>query len=253
MPASITFYSFLHLRHDSLEFDPAYDLICAGIEPPFLETREFLRNRLRVRDEGPGTEQERMLVQDGYSLHLIVARDGSRTIGAIYGHLIGRITEENRAVCFVTYIAVHPRFRRRGIGRALIQALLRAVGEDAARSAGKPLFGVVYEIEEERKEEIKAVVSGLGARPLELVYHQPALRLGYEPERMQLWFQPIPRLAPRESAFFALDRNIVHDMVRNLLAMEYVRPEMRGFDLSSRPYALFLESIRSRSTVGFAG
>ena len=46
----------IDLTHGSPEFDQAYAVLSSEIAPEFMETAEFLRNRLRVRDEGPKTE-----------------------------------------------------------------------------------------------------------------------------------------------------------------------------------------------------
>lgn len=243
--------TFIALNHQSPELDAAYDVISRDIPPEYLETRDFLRNRLRVRDEGPQTEQERVLVQDGYTLHLIAAQQDSKVIGAIYGHLISRIGPENKGVGFVTYIAVDPAYRRLGIGTSLIHALHKTIESDALRLTGKPIFGMVYEIEEEGKEEIKVTVSKLGAKPLDIVYYQPALRLGYEPERMNLWFQPVPTLSSTDLAEFTLPADTVDAIVRNMLVMEYVGPEMKGLDLSSKPYREFMKSLAGRKDIGF--
>jgi GNAT superfamily N-acetyltransferase len=242
---------FTELIHKSLEFDAAYEIISRDIPPEYLETRDFLRNRLRVRDEGPQTEQERVLVQEGYTLHLIAAKQDERVVGAVYGHLISRIGPENKSVGFVTYISVHPDYRRRGVGTGLINAMQRAVDDDARRMTGKPIFGMVYEIEEEGKEESKAMVSKLGAKPLDIVYYQPALRLGYAPERMNLWFQPVPTLSSTDSSELTVPADTADAIVRNMLVMEYVGPEMKGFDLKAKPYTAFQDSIKGRSAVGF--
>lgn len=239
----------VELTHKSPEFDAAYDVISRDIPPGYLETRDFLRNRLRVRDVGPQTEQERVLVQDGYTLHLIAAKQANKVIGAVYGHLISRIGPGNRGVGFVTYIAVDPTCRRRGIGTSLIQAVRQAIERDALRLTGQSIFGMVYEIEEEGKEGIEATVGKLGARPLDIVYYQPALRLGYEPERMNLWFQPVPALSSAGSAKFTLPADAVAAIVRNMLVMEYVGPEMKGFDLNSKLHAEFLGSIGDRKEI----
>ncbi len=235
---------FLNLTHKSPEFDAAYDVISQDISPEYLETRDFLKNRLRVRDEGPKTEQEKILVQDGYTLHLIAAVRDNKVIGAIYGHLISRITNENKAVGFVTYLAVHPEDRRQGIGTALIHELQRAIEQDALRLTGKRIFGMVYEIEEEGKEEIKATVKKLGAEPLDMVYYQPALRQGYEPQQMNLWLQPLPSPTSKQD----LTPDVIHDMVRNMLIMEYVGPELKGFDINSKPYTAFFDSLANLRT-----
>lgn len=241
----------VELTHTSPEFDAAYDIISRDIPPEYLETSDFLRNRLRVRDEGPGTDHERVLVQDGYTLHLIAAKQDDRAVGAVYGHLISRIGPENKAVGFVTYLAVHPGHQRRGIGTGLIHALQATIGKDAFRMAGKPVFGMVYEIEEEGKEGIKATVSKLGAGPLDIVYHQPALRPGYGPERMSLWFQPVPALSPVDSAKFRLPADIVHDIVHNMLVMEYVGPQITGVDLTGKSFTEFKKSLGGRKQIGF--
>ncbi len=239
------------VTYDSPEFDAAYDVIGLDIPPEYLETHDFLRNRLRVRDAGPASEKEKILQQEGYTLHLIVARSNGQVVGAIYGHLISQIGAGNHGIAFVTYLSVLREYRRRGIGTALIEELLERANEDSLRRTGQPVFGMVYEIEEEGKEEIKAAVGRLGAKPLDIVYHQPALRKGYGPERMNLWFQPVPALAPDESAHFALSVSVVRDIVRNMLTMEYVGPDMSGFDLLSKPYTDFQDSIKGRRSIGF--
>ncbi len=116
---------------------------------------------------------------------------------------------------------------------------------------GKSVFGMVYEIEEAGKGDIKKTVSMFGAKPLDIVYYQPALRPGYNPERLNLWFQPVPPLSPEQSSHFALRADIVRGLVRNLLVMEYVGPEIKGFDLSSASYSAFLESVQGKRTIGF--
>ncbi len=241
----------VELTHRSPEFDAAYDVLRSGISPAYLETRDFLRNRLRVRDEGPKSEQEKLLVQDGYTLHCIAAVRRGAVVGAIYGHLISPTAQESRSAGFVTYICVHADYRKRGIGRSLIREVQRIVDDEAVRLTGKPILGMFYEIEQGGKEEIKATVSKLGARPLDVVYYQPALHPGSEPERMDLWFQPIQTLPAEEIDSFTLRRDDVHDLVRSMLVMEYVGPDLKGFDLSSTAYSAFTESIKDRQRIGF--
>ncbi len=240
----------IHLTHLSPEFDAAYDVMSREIPPEFLETRDFLRNRLRVRDEGPKRGHEHLLVQDGYTLHLIAAVCEQKVIGAIYGHLISRITDGNMSAGFVTYVSLHANYRRRGIGTRLIRVLQSTIENDAIRMTGKSIFGMVYEIEEAGKEDMKKTVSTFGAKPLDIVYYQPALRPGYNPERLDLWFQPVPPISPGQSSQFTVRADIVRDLVRNMLVMEYVGPEITGFDLKSASYSAFLESVQGKSAIG---
>lgn len=244
---------FHDLTHRSPEFDAAYDIISSGISPEFLETRHFLKNRLRVRDEGPASEHEKMFIQSGYTLHLIAAKKDGKVLGAAYGHLIANIGVEDRGIGFVTYVSVLSKHRRQGIGSGLINTIRTRVEEDALRLTGRPALGMVFEIEKKGKEEVKGCVRKLHGWPLEIIYYQPALRTGCEPEQMNLWYQSWePEITTEEAAKkFKMPADIMIAMVRNLLVKEYVGPEMKGFDLTSKPYIEFIKSIGDRQEVGF--
>ena len=214
-----------------------------------METAEFLRNRLRVRDEGPKTEAEKILLPQGYTLHLFAAVQDGKVLGAVYGHLIADIGPDNQGIGFVTYVAVHQEHRKQGIGTKLIKALKTRVNEDALTVCNKPIIGMVYEIEEAGKEAIKGCVSRLNAMPLDVVYYQPAVRSGYGPERMDLWYQPCgPELS---AGTVKLPADFLTSMVRNMLVKEYVGPEMKGFDPAGELYTKFLRSISKRKEIGF--
>lgn len=245
--------TFIELTSQSPEFDAAYAVFCLDISPAFVEAKEFLRNRLRVRDTGPQTEQEQRLVQDGYTLHLIAAKHDDKVIGAVYGHLISKIGVDGRAIGFVTYVAVLPEYRRQGIGATLLAELKRKVEADSVRITSRPLLGMVFEIEKEGRKGIKGLVRSLHGWPLDIAYWQPALHVGARPEPMQLWFQPLEPLVARDedAAKITFPAELIESMVRNLLVMEYVGPDGQGFDLTSGPFSEFLQSIRGRSQIGF--
>jgi len=244
---------FVEICHDSPDFNAAYDVIAYDISPEYLETREFLKNRLRVRDEGPKSTQDKILLQDGYSLHLLAAKQKDKVVGAIYGHLISLRDKEHRGIGFVTYISVLPEYQRNGVGTQLVEELKGHVDKDAIRITGKPVVGMVFEIEDEGKEAIKGLVHKQYGWPLDIIYYQPALRTGYQPEQMRLWLQSFePRITSVEDAARTkFPAEFVTSLVRNMLVMEYVGPEMRGFDLSSKPYTAFLDSIKDRKEIGF--
>ena len=240
----------IELTHDSPEFDQAYAILSSDIAPAFMETAEFLRNRLRVRDEGPKTEAEKILLPQGYTLHLIAAVQDNKVLGAVYGHLIADIGPDNQGIGFVTYVAVHQEHRKQGIGTMLLNELKSRVNEDALTHCSKPIIGMVYEIEEAGKEPIKGCASRLNARPLDVVYYQPAVRSGQGPERMDLWYQPCgPGISG--TGTFKLPADLLISIVRNMLAKEYVGPEMKGFDPTGEPYTEFLRSIGKRKKIGF--
>lgn len=244
----------IDLTHGSPEFDQAYDVLRSDIAPEFMETAEFLRNRLRVRDQGPKTEAEKILLPQGYTLHLIAAVQDGKVRGAVYGHLIAEIGPDNQAIGFVTYVAVRPERRRQGIGTMLLNELKTRVNEDALSLCNKPIMGMVYEIEESGKEAIKGCVGRLNAACLDVVYYQPAVRSGYGPERMDLWYQQCgPELAAGTTAgTFALPADLLISIVRNMLGKEYVGPEMKGFDPAGEPYTKFLRSVGKRKEIEFS-
>lgn len=243
---------FTDLAHNSPLFDAAYDIFALDIPPEFIETREFLKNRLRVRDEGPESAQEKILVQDGYTLHLIAAKVESKIVGAVYGHLISKIGKNNGSVGFITYLAVLPEYRRQGIGAGLIQELRNRVDKDALRMTGQRVMGIVFEIEEEGKEEIKTVIRKNHAGPLDIVYYQPAVRTETAAERMDLWFLPLdqPTSSPDELLSRKYPADFVVSLVTNLLTMEYAGPGLKGFDRGSKPLVEFLKSIENRFECG---
>ncbi|HSQ78821.1 MAG TPA: hypothetical protein VLN91_08000, partial [Nitrospirota bacterium] len=90
------------------------------------------------------------------------------------------------------------------------------------------------------------------ARPLDIAYYQPAVRSGYGPERMDLWYQPCGAglSAGIAAGTFKLPADLLISIVRNILKKEYVGPEMKGFDLAGEPYMKFLRSIGERKEIG---
>ena len=129
----------------------------------------------------------------------------------------------------------------------------KTVNQDSLRITWHPIIGMVFEIKEEGKEEIKGVVRKHHSWPLNIVYYQPALRTGYEPEQMNLWYQSCdPEVATEAAAkTFNLSANTVASLVRNMLVMEYFGPEMKGFDLTSKSYTEFIKSVGNRQEIGF--
>ena len=250
MQASI---KFLDLTCHSPDFDEAYEVFQRDIPSPFLEDRDFLRNRLRVRDQGPKSDKEQILVQDGYTLHLIVAKEGEKVIGALYGHLISKIAPGNHAVGFVTYISVIKGYRKRGIGTRLVEELRKRLIHDSLMLTNKQPIAMVYEVEAEGKEEIKGLVRKHFGAPLDIAYYQPALHNTTSAEPMHLWFQPLDLHTMSRNSISSrkYPADFVVSLVTNLLTMEYIGPEMKGFDLRSDAYTRFLKSIGPRNEIGF--
>ena len=243
----------LELSASSPEFDEAYDILGQDIPVECLEERSFLRHRLRVRDEGPREHKERILVQDGYTLHLLAAMSGPHPVGAIYGHLISQIGHDHRGLGFVTYIGVDRSQRRAGVGSMLLAELRQRLERDSLAATGRPLVGMVYEIEEHGKPEIKGYLRTHGGFPLDITYYQPAVRTGASPERLQLWFQSFdpPVGSVEQARVTTYPARFVISLVTNLLAQEYVGPDLEGCDLRSTVYSEFRKSIDGRAQIGF--
>jgi GNAT superfamily N-acetyltransferase len=244
----------LDLLYSSPEFDVGYEILAQEIPAEFLEERSFLRNRLRVRDKGPQTDKERLLVQDGYTLHLLAALLDADVVGTIYGHIISPISPENRGVGVVSYLAVRAAQRRKGIGAFLVAALRERIERDVIAMTGKPAIGMLYEIEEHGREEVKAYLRARGGWPLDVIYFQPALRRNALPERMQLWLHPFdrPPMSAEQARGVSYPADVVVSMVTKLLTMEYVGQDLGGFDLRSMAYTEFLKSVGTRRRIGFA-
>jgi len=158
-----------------------------------------------------------------------------------------------RAVGFVSYVAVLPDYRRQGIGVRLLEEMRRKVDQDSVQITSRPILGMVYEIEREGKRDIKGVMHKLHGWALDIAYWQPGLHVGSPPEAMQLWFQPFEPLVAtdEDAAKLTFPANLIESIVRNILVMEYVGPELRGFDLASRPFTDFRKSILGKSHIGF--
>jgi hypothetical protein len=244
----------LDVSSSSPEYDAAYDILAQDIPAKWLEEPDCLRNRLRVRDQAPRNDKEKILLQDGYTLHLLAATDGGKVIGAIYGHLISRIGIENRGVGLVSYVAVERSQRRSGVGAFMFSELRRRLERDAVEATQKRLFGMTYEIEFSNRKEIKAYLHKQGGFPLDVTYYQPPVRQDTSPERIQLWLQPFdpPIYTAEQARHTTYPRAFIVSMVTNLLVMEYVGSDLSGFDLNSVSYTEFLKSIGARTQIGFA-
>jgi hypothetical protein len=157
-------------------------------------------------------------------------------------------------VGYVTYVAVPASQRRKGIGAFLVTALRRRIERDAMAMTGKPAIGMLYEIEEHGREEIKAYLRRQGGWPLDVVYFQPGLRRHALPERMQLWLRPFdrPPMSAEQARRLSYPADFIVSMVTTLLTMEFVGQELEGFDLHSPAYTEFLQSVGTRRTIGFA-
>lgn len=242
------------MSSSSHEYEAVYDILAQDIPATCLEEPDFLRNRLRVRDNGPRNDKEKILLQDGYTLHLLAASEDGKVTGAIYGHLISGIGIENRGVGFVTYVAVERSQRRSGIGALLLSELRRRLEHDAVEATRKPLVGMTYEIEFGNRKEIKAYLHKQGGFPLDITYYQPPVRRNTSAERIQLWLQPFdpPIYTAEQARHTTYPAAFVVSMVTNLLAMEYVGPDLNGLDPNSVSYTEFHKSIGARAQIGFA-
>jgi GNAT superfamily N-acetyltransferase len=243
------------LNAKSPEFHEAYEIILQGIDPEFVETEEYLRERFRIQEQGAGTAVERRMMPEGFRIHMIVAIDDQRSqvVGAVYGNFIPKIGMENRGFALVTYVAVRSEYRRRNIGRELLTELTRNIHEDARSTTGRSAFCLLFEIEDEGKREIEHLAQKLGAYPLDIDYYQPSVREGCEEQAMNLWLLPLdqPVRSVEEAKQITFPAGDIHEMVKSLFIYEYPGPRKQGFDFGSVPYQALVRSLNNRSVVGF--
>ena len=108
---------------------------------------------MRVRRLGPGTELDVLrgahLLQETPELSaarafladernvLLAAYEGSETVGLLRGTELTQLRSKRKQM-FIHEIAVDERFRRRGVGKALVTSLLRECRELGLRKYSSP-------------------------------------------------------------------------------------------------------------------
>lgn len=168
--------------------------------------------------------------------------------GVIYGSHVPNASLDDRGVGFVCYIVVDARYRRRGVARKLVEALQKAVNDDAYKLTGKPPVGMLFEIEFDEHAAIKNLVTSLGGYPLDIVYYQPSVREGCAAQQMGLWFMPYALYAPdAQRAYFPTV--FIHKMVRALFVNAHSGYGGKGFDMQSLPYQALTKSLLGRTKI----
>lgn len=152
---------------------------------PDPDLREDTGYWLRLLDEAPEAPQPRL------DLILAVAPDGA---------ILGGVTIEHyrSADCgLLTYIAVSPNRRDKGLGRALVAEARRRLAEWAGKPV--PLFAEteIYdeaEDDHERKEVVERQnrLAKLGAMLVDFAYVMPPLSAGQQPRRLHLMLFDAP-------------------------------------------------------------
>jgi GNAT superfamily N-acetyltransferase len=245
---------YSELKSDSLEFHEAYAVISMDIEPEFVEPEEYVRERFRVQEQGAKTDEERRMIPEGYCIHMIAAKEDktNKVVGAIYTNFIPKIGSENTGFALVSYLAVLPEYRRGGIGTRLVEEVIKPNHADSLRITGKPAVGLLFEIEDEGKEEIAGLVRKMGGQPLDIDYYQPSVREGSDEQPMNLWLLPLdkPIKSNEEAKVIKHPAAWIHDMVKSLFVYEYPGPDRSGFKETSKAYQALVSSLKGRNNGG---
>ena len=99
-----------------------------GDERIAVEAITSLKPAEERHDQEPGLEQmEKVLGKDDN--YLIVALEEERPAGFLIAYKLDRIDRDKAMICFYE-IGVSPEFRRRGVGRRLVEELKRIAGRE---------------------------------------------------------------------------------------------------------------------------
>jgi GNAT superfamily N-acetyltransferase len=123
--------------------------------------------------------------------HMIVGERGPKLEGVVTGTYLASLN-----VGFIGYLAVDRSRRANGLGARLRNTLLEVFDGDAWRLLGRPMDGVVGEVEPDNPW-LATLIQRHGAIALDLPYCQPPLRHDQPEVPLVLYYQPLRE--PRSS------------------------------------------------------
>ncbi|HTK56956.1 MAG TPA: GNAT family N-acetyltransferase [Gemmatimonadales bacterium] len=117
--------------------------------------------------------------------HVVVGERGSLLNGVVTGTYLAALN-----VGFVSYLAVDPKQRSRGIGHRLRRSLIELFDGDAWHFHGRPAEAVVGEVEP-HNPWLQRLIREQGAIALDVPYRQPSIRPGEPTVPLVLYYQPL--------------------------------------------------------------
>jgi len=237
----------------SKDYLRAHEITNTGIPEEFVETPEFLWDRLRIKEQGARTREDKALMPKGYDLHLIVAKD--TTNGEVVGAGLGSslpLTPMRGSVGLLCYAAVDPKYQGRGIHKRLSVERYKKIEEDS-QNFNLPLLGYVAEVEFDNHEEATMLRKN-GFQRLDVDFMQPGIdaekgvNAMYPPEKIQLFYRPAPNgVTPEMARHVRFSPDLIRAIGRAIFRKEYVENPLKD----SIPYQMYLESIEGRDSIGF--
>ena len=200
-----------------------------------LLTRSFHRDeRVLLREwKSSLAEKESGLVTDGV-WHLLVAEQDGEVIGLNSGAFIGSIN-----LGMIGYLAIDDSARSLGLGTRLRNRLRRLFEKDALRLNGKPLSGILGEVNE-RNPWLRTLARRPNVLALDFQYFQPSLAEGDAPSPFVLYLEQLDGV--RTSIPARELRQILYAIWRT--GYRIARP------LEHAVFRTMLRSFKDRRTVG---
>jgi GNAT superfamily N-acetyltransferase len=217
-------------------------------DPVAEEALALIRDSFPPYDRHPLDElrsevaEKRLGLLTAYDFHLLaLVGEKGRVMAAGAGVYLAGVNAG-----FVSYLAVHPDFRRRKLGRRVRARLVELFREDARRNGREELAWVLGEIRID-SPWLRGLVQGGGAIPFDLVYYHPGMTPGVSPVPYLLYREPVGDPRPVLPA----------DEVGRILYAVWRRAYRVRYPLAREAFTAMLEQLEGRETVGmhpeFAG
>jgi GNAT superfamily N-acetyltransferase len=179
-------------------------------------------------------EEKRLGLLRPSNFHFLVARHGDELHGFVQGSYVAQLN-----VCFVSYLAVEPKFRGGRVGPLLRQHLILRCRRDARLNRCSGIRAVVGEVDG-KSSWLRTLVRSRNAIALDVHFEQPAFTPGGSPVPLVLYVQRLDRSAP--SLPVARVRRLVYGIYRQVYRIR--------FPLRDPSFRRFLASLESRQRIG---
>ena len=236
-------------------FLEAYKVLTADIAPEYVETPDFLRNRLSIREQmmqgsyTPQSEEDARIAQAfnaGYNLTFKVAyrQDTGEIIGGELKSLVPLMGTKDAALEFGSYGATKEAYRGHGINSALSKAASEAL-ENYANAIGRNIIAVVGETERDNQYNTLDISASKGLRVLDLDYYQYNEADPSKPAKLEFLVK-FNGEAPGVIEQNRVNAGFVDLMLRSIIELEYIeKPE------ESVAYQLTRKSMEGREFIGY--
>lgn len=205
--------------------DAALETIAEAFRPPDRQSLDELRCEIA---------EKRLDLLSAYDYHLLSMLDAE---DAVMGTVVGVYLEGVNAG-FVTYLAVRPAYRDRGVARRLRTHLVTLCRADAQRAEWEDLAWVLGEVRHDN-QWLRRLIRERGAIVFDLDYYHPGMVPGAAPARYVLYRQPVGDAR----------RSLPAQDVRRILFAVYRRGYRVRYPLLRDGFRHMLGQLEARDTV----